>query len=920
MTTATGSTVTTGAAPVANRSVVTAELRRAVERQDRKRDSRNTPAILSRVLLLRAASESLDEPGLNVSGLAGGDGTVTATVVGCATVLAVLDALARRPDGAGYLVVLTPCDEGDLGDSVLAQVIGNRVHTISRWDLVLDAFGAKRRGPGLSGRERPWLAGALLEAQPPGGWGKISGPVLTLDVAMNRLVGIRFGISDGRDEAGMDAAALLEWTRNEFRISAFRQLPEDERDGLSGWLRESVGPVARAVFAMLEHAEVADAVPLGLALRGLAEPGARRRRTQVTTALVRAEERFFGRHAPDDKDLRAFSEAAESLIGRWSDGPNALLAGELCIRAQQILTELGAGDLAASSPILDAGFETRLANLADLFTGLLPEPQPIDLRGAEDALDLVTDHVRSKAHEAECAAAEAAVSLARWLAITETVPGTIADAGLRMLRDWAWADRALAIVASGGSGRVPKLAAAYAMLCETVIQRRARLDRIFAQKLAAWTEVSASTDELLLAENVLERIARPVAERRLPLIIVLDGMSATVGSQLAEDIAAERRWIEVGRHEDGREPVIATVPSITSISRTSLLSGKLRCGGQNEEHAGFAAFWRPRTSRLFHKGDLQGPPGTALNPAVRDAMHDSAAVVGVVLNTVDDALDHGREGDAPQWRLAGIRYLRALLDEASRAGRPVILTSDHGHLPDRRAPVHDERSASARYRTGTPGPGELTIRGPRVLTDGGEVVAAWDERIRYTPRKAGYHGGAAPSEVVVPVLVFIPSASLTPRGWHLLDPAWHAPTWWNAPLAESITAEAAEPDDDALFGVGEVVHGPQSPAAASSAPSLGSQVTRSALFASQRQLARRAPDPDQVAVLIDRLAEAGGKIPVTVAAETVGEPPFRMSGYLAQVTRLLNVDGYAVIAVTDQGRTVELNIELLRQQFPGESP
>jgi hypothetical protein len=105
-----------------------------------------------------------------------------------------------------------------------------------------------------------------------------------------------------------------------------------------------------------------------------------------------------------------------------------------------------------------------------------------------------------------------------------------------------------------------------------------------------------------------------------------------------------------------------------------------------------------------------------------------------------------------------------------------------------------------------------------------------------------------------------------------------------------------------------------------SAPALGSQVTGSALFAAQRRLARRAPDPDQVASLVDRLAEAGGKIPVTVAAETIGEPSFRMSGYLAQVMRLLNVDGYAVIGVTDQGRTVELNTELLRQQFLTENP
>ena len=238
---------------------------------------------------------------------------------------------------------------------MLAQVIANQVHTISRWDLVLDAFGARRRGPGLSGREQPWLAGALLEAQPPGGWGKVSGPVLTLDFAMNRLVGVRFGISDGRDDAVMDAAALLEWTRNEFRVPRSSGSPQDERAGLTDWLRESVGPIARAVFAVLEHAEVGDAVPLGLALRGLAEPGARRRRAQET-ALVRAEERFFGGHSPGDKDLREFSEAAESLIGRWSDGPHAVLAGELCVRAEQILAELGAGDLAATSPDPGRGF------------------------------------------------------------------------------------------------------------------------------------------------------------------------------------------------------------------------------------------------------------------------------------------------------------------------------------------------------------------------------------------------------------------------------------------------------------------------------------------------------------------------------------------------------------------------------------
>ena len=42
-----------------------------------------------------------------------------------------------------------------------------------------------------------------------------------------------------------------------------------------------------------------------------------------------------------------------------------------------------------------------------------------------------------------------------------------------------------------------------------------------------------------------------------------------------------------------------------------------------------------------------------------------------------------------------------------------------------------------------------------------------------------------------------------------------------------------------------------------------------------------------------------------------------MAGYLAQLGRLLNVDGYAVIGVADEGRTAELNAALLREQFLG---
>jgi hypothetical protein len=534
----------------------------------------------------------------------------------------------------------------------------------------------------------------------------------------------------------------------------------------------------------------------------------------------------------------------------------------------------------------------------------------------------------------EAHAAEAAVRVARWLATPEPQSATLADCATRMLRSWGWADRGISAIARADTSRVAPAGSVYANLWAAATARRARLDEAFARKLANWTQGSATTEDLLLAENVMERIARPVAAKGLPLIIVLDGMSAAVGCELAAELTARGQWLEAGRREDGREPVLATVPSVTSISRTSLLTGTLRSGGQAEERAGFTAFWGRHKARLFHKGDLGPEPGQAVSAEVRDAILDQGTVVGVVLNTIDDTLDRGKPGGAPHWTVDDVTYLRPILDEARRAGRPVILTADHGHVFDRGQPISPAASDWARYRTGKPEAGEVTIRGPRVITEGSAVVAAVDEAIHYTPRKAGYHGGASPAEVVVPVIVLLPSASLLPAGWTAYDAAGHAPSWWDPPVSvpqppsvQSAISRRKRPpapvqdDDAALFGVTEVAT-PRPAASAHAAPpeamSLGARVAASGRMADQRKLARRAPDDIHVAALIDGLEQAGGRITVAEAARIAAEAPVRMSGYLAQVSRLLNVDGYRVIGTTDGGRTVELNIELLNQQFLGD--
>ncbi|MGH3273307.1 MAG: BREX-2 system phosphatase PglZ, partial [Streptosporangiaceae bacterium] len=609
---------------------------------------------------------------------------------------------------------------------------------------------------------------------------------------------------------------------------------------------------------------------------------------------------------------------------RWNETGHAADAQAMCDRAEQLLRELGAGDIVGNSSILDAGLDARVTALADLITGALPVPRPGDLAALDAALAALKEHRRSAGRAVE-GEAEAAVRLVRWLATDEPGPATtVADGAERQVRSWAWADRALAVIASPDTSRTPRAQTAYAALHETVRRHRAVLDQAFAGRLAAWSPAAGTTDDLLLVENVLQRIARPLTTQAAPLIIVVDGMSAAVALTLADDIAATRIWDEAGRHEDGREGALTALPSATTFSRTSLLCAKLQAGAQAQERAGFAAYWHGRSAALYHKADLPAGPGGRLSRTVLTALSDSATVVGVILNTIDDALRDGPPGNPSAWRLADVTFLPELLTAAAGAGRPVVLTSDHGHVLDHAGDIHPATAEAARYRHGQPGDGEVLVSGPRVLTDGGRVVLPWDESIRYTPRKAGYHGGASLAETVVPVLVFVPSGAPIPQGWARYGtPSLHEPSWWNpagTPARPSLTPASAigvtappsrgkkspEPAD-ALFSTGDIL----------ASASLGAGVAASGLYTTQRAFVRKAPDDASVAAILDALAEAGGKLPVTTVATLAGQPPFRMAGYLAQLGRLLNVDGYPVIGGSDEGRTVALNVALLREQFLG---
>ncbi len=219
----------------------------------------------------------------------------------------------------------------------------------------------------------------------------------------------------------------------------------------------------------------------------------------------------------------------------------------------------------------------------------------------------------------------------------------------------------------------------------------------------------------------------PVAEQRLPVVVVLDGMSAAAGMRPGR--GTHRRaaaGLRLAATKTAANLCSLRVPSVTAVSRTSLLTGTPRSGGQAEEKCRLRGVLGQRArSVLFHKADLAAEPGRSTRRQVRDA-------IARARHRCRRGAQHDRRHAGPgQARPGPLGRRRGhvpapVLDEARRAGRPVILTADHGHVLDRaRAdggqaphPANAAQSDAARYRVGTPGAGEIVVRGPRVLVPG----------------------------------------------------------------------------------------------------------------------------------------------------------------------------------------------------------
>ena len=856
------------------------------------------------VLALHARPQWSGDPVLQV-------GEARVRVVTCPSPLAMRAALVEHP--AERLVVLTDCDEDVLGVGLLAHCSRLRVHSIDPWDLVRTQFRATALDPALAKQGR-WLAEALIEYAPAHGWPPVAGSVLTRDHALGLLAARLLGLEPN----DLDSAGVLQWTTRSVDVVRYAALPAAVRAGVSGWLGTVAGVPGRWAMACVDSGHGTDAIPLGL-LAGLLWDDAVPLSTVVTAARVRLEP-MLGGAQPAAPAARAWAEAAQAWVERAVD-VDRQLADRVLARTEELARAVQAEGLLHHSNLLPSALGERIRRLADAVRIAVSRPTPATIRDAEHALRTLRAHrlagtgPGSRGHS-RVETAEMAVRLLRWLAIPDAPPPvTLAGALDRQVREDGWVDRARLDVWAGDSDL--RVASAYRHLYAAVDARRGRHDEQFARLLAGATAADAPPGSMLRVEDVLSRVVRPILDAgRRALLLVIDGMSVAASTELVESITADG-WVELTRGGGPRVGVLAALPTVTEVSRASLFAGRVTTGQRPDEQAALAARFGAQ-ARLLHKADLRAGAGASLGHDVIAAIADqSLPLVAAVVNTIDDALDRSDPGTTT-WSLETVRAVRDLLDHAG--DRVVVLLSDHGHVVDRgtEAELRFDPAGPNRWRpAGAPaGDGEVLVTGPRVALGGGRAVLAWRETLRYSARKAGYHGGASPAEAVIPLTVLSTDEAAVP-GWSGAPVT--APAWWRGTMP--VAAEAAlEPSAERLFELAPAAPSPPPPAAAVPAgqPPLVTALLASEIYRDRQRTraAGRAGLPDErVAALLTVLVNAGGRTRLDTLAAEAGIPAHRIGATVGGLRRLLQVEGYPVLDIDPDGQTAVLDERLLREQF-----
>jgi PglZ domain len=876
-----------------------------------------TPAqVAAQVALIRSQQPKARIIGIFTPGFWSGGRTLqvngeTLSVAFCTSVLHVSDVLTSQVGDHLPLVIITNLDQDQLSLDVLARMAGRRLYRIDPWQMVRDLFRARDIDPRIVSHR--WIAEALLQQIPEGGYPAVASGLLDADTAWTHVLK-PLGLPNGRP----DAVALLCWSLCQQQLQRYAAWPEETRQAFRQRVEDTAGALGAALLDPIEAGYGELLLPIGLACEILFSAEARQH-LGIAQARARLEPYMAGRLLTSDLGEAWFVAAAAVLTGL----PDTAVRDWLHA-SERFLADLKADDYSHLSTILPSGFNQRMAQFATAIQDCLQGTAPVER--VENSFEVVNRHREAKHQTERLQRATMALRLTRYVATVSVKSGPVSFA--RASEGYVehggyvdWARRSLL-----GGDETADVAEAFRNLADRLRQVREHQNKQFAGLLADWNKAPTATDELIPIEQALSGIVAKLARSTPLLLLIVDGMSQDVFRELSDDFR-DHGWLELtDRPGQALPALVSTIPSVTEMSRASLLAGMLMRGRSAAEkhsfasHADLAAASRSGYPPvLFHKGEITEASATDLSQELREAIRDGhRKVVAVVLNAVDD---HLAKSDQLRlaWTLAQFQHLDALLYEAQLARRTVVITSDHGHVLDagasRLAVGEEERW---RIDSGVLAAGEAIFEGPRVerVTGLGRIIAPWSETLRYAPKKHGYHGGATPQEVLVPIGVF---AREPIAGWEPLPD--RKPPWWRGPEPASAPVATVRPQrhqhhgkvatqQEGLFADMEV--------SSAEAPSVDwiDHLLSSPTFAAQRQMAgRRAPDARTVEIFLRELDRHHDRMSQRLLAQALGQTELRLRGILVGLQRLLNVEGYQVVAIDDATGTIELNRPLLVKQF-----
>ncbi len=842
----------------------------------------------------------------------------------CDSPLALRIALKAEDSLTATKVLITSLEDSQLSDDILVRLTKRRLFPVDSWQIVKSLFQAHAVDPRLT--RHPWIADSLMELNPEGGYPAVAGGFLDAETVWPILLERVIELGGERP----DLAAILRWSIDASAVARYQGASQEFRDAAIAWLAETAGQTATAVFQCIAANQKPDAVPIGLAAGVIHSAKAK---GKLEKAAGRMEERYLGRSTPDQATIERWNAVATEVVRlQLSD---ARSKGALVHRADEILLSLDAGAFAYLSSTSPLGFAQRLERFGTTLT------RALDAKGGAAVTDLmearaeIADHELAKGERRRLERVDMAVRLVRWLSQADTngrgEPRSLVEASDGYLADGGFVDRARLTLRTGDPVR--ELSEAYAKLFARVTEVQEARSQKFAELLRTSTGLNSPHQGLLPVERLLDEVVAPLAAHGPVLLIIIDALSVAVGRELLPDLLGQD-WIPLNRA--GKETLVsaglATIPSVTEVSRTSLFCGRLRQGSSADEQAGFethpallACCKGGPPPVLFHKSALRDEAGSVLAGDVREAIASpDRRIVGVVINAVDDNLLKGEQLDTA-WSRGTIPVLPALLHEAKYWKRLVVITSDHGHVLDSGS-VFTAGEGGERWRVATdasPGQGELRVSGLRVVIPESKcLLAPWSENIRYGIKKNGYHGGVSPQEMVVPIAVFSPAEPI-PDGW--AEVAVDMPSWWDEdgnvvarPVSSRPRPKPAKPKESMpLFDGPEQIRGARGPTGGGAAGSeLVAKLFESPIFQEQKSLSGRFLPPEGVLRdVLTVLDGRGGKLTSSALARSVNYPPMRLRGLLAVMQRVLNIDGFAVLTRDDASDTVELNRELLKRQF-----